>query len=286
MNQEKNNKIGAHVSVAGGIQNAPQRAAAIGCETFQCFTRPPQGGPAPKLTDEIIGEFKANMKKWGIGEFYIHTPYYINLASLEKRISKSSSRIIREELERASTLGAHYIMTHVGSRGEQTKEEGIKKVVAGIKEALDGYAGSAGFLIEISAGAGAVIGDKFDEIGQMVDGLCKEPGFAGICFDTCHAFGAGYDFRTPEKAKIVLGEFDKYIGLRYLKLTHVNDSKVDLGGRRDRHEHIGDGFIGREGIAGILGTKEFMAIDWLLETEHDKVQEDVKKLKSIRAQKT
>lgn len=283
MNQEKNNKIGAHVSVAGGIQNAPERAAAIGCETFQCFTRPPQGGPAPKLTDEIVSEFKANMKKWGIGQFYIHTPYYINLASLEKRISKSSSHIIREELERASTLGTRYIMTHVGSRGEQTKKDGIKKVVDGIREALDGYAGSAGFLIEISAGAGAVIGDKFDEIGQMVEGLHKEPGFAGICFDTCHAFGAGYDFRTPEKAKEVLAEFDKYIGLRYLKLTHVNDSKVDLGGRRDRHEHIGDGFIGREGIASILGTKEFMVIDWLLETEHDKVQEDIKKLKNLRA---
>ncbi len=279
-------KIGAHVSVAGGIDKAPERAADLGCETFQCFTRPPQGGPAPKLTLELIKNFKSEMAKFGMETFHIHTPYYLNFASLEPRVRESSIRVVREELERGSLLGARYIMTHLGSHTGQTAEEGVEKVRNAIVKILDGYSGSTKFLIEISAGAGNVIGDTFGEIGTIISEIKNMPGFGGICFDTCHAFGAGYDFRTPKKAKEVLKEFDKNIGLKYLKLTHVNDSKVDLGGKRDRHEHIGQGFIGDEGIKSILQTPEFLDIDWLLETEDNGREIDVKKLKQIRAQKT
>ncbi len=278
-------KIGVHISVAGGIDKAPERAADLGCETFQCFTRPPQGGPAPKLTPELIKNFKSEMAKFNMETFHIHTPYYLNFASLEPRIRESSIRVVREELERGSLLGARYIMTHLGSHTGQTREEGIKKVSDAIVKILDGYSGSTKFLIEISAGAGNVIGDIFDEIGTIISKIKNMAGFGGICFDTCHAFGAGYDFRTPEKAREVLKEFDKNIGLKYLKLTHVNDSKVDLGGKRDRHEHIGKGFIGENGLASLLQTPEFLKIDWLLETEDEGREIDVKKLKQIRAQK-
>jgi len=275
-------RIGYHVSISGGIINAPQRAADFGCETFQCFTRSPQGGPAPAITTDVVAAFELEMAKHKIETFHIHAPYYINFASLETRIAKASSRIIREELERGTLLGAKYVMAHVGSHSGQTLQEGLGKVINGVREALVDYQGTTGFLIEISAGAGSVIGDTFEEVGEMVRGLYTEPGFAGICFDTCHAFGSGYDFRTPDKAKAVLELFDKHIGLKYLKLTHVNDSKVDLGGKRDRHEHIGDGFIGEEGITSILQTPEFKTIDWLLETQHDKIQSDIEKLKKIR----
>lgn len=292
-------KIGVHVSISGGMHTAPKRANDLGCETFQCFTRSPQGGPSPELTQSLIANFKSQMQECGFETFYIHTPYYINFASLNPRIRHGSIKVVREELERGSALGARYVMTHLGSHTGQTLEEGITKVADAVVQILDGYGGTTELLLEIAAGTGNIIGDTFEEIGEILKQLglpvgkgLNQPhlavqppsgaGFVGICFDTCHAFASGYDFRTAEGAGNVLEEFGKKIGLEYLKLVHVNDSKVDLGGRRDRHEHIGDGFIGREGLANILSTPEFRSIDWLLETEDSKRENDIKILKNIR----
>lgn len=269
---------------------APKRAHDLGCETFQCFTRSPQGGPAPVITGSQTSNFKAQILKYGINTFYIHTPYYINFASLNPRIRHGSIRVVREELERGSVLGARYVMTHLGSHTGQTVEEGITKVADAIRQILDGYSGITGLLLEISAGTGNIIGDTFDEIGailQQINPLVSksnfETSFGGVCFDTCHAFASGYDFRTPKKkAQAVLKEFDKKIGLEYLKLAHVNDSMVDLGGKRDRHEHIGDGFIGIDGISNLLKTPPFQKIDWLLETEDSRREDDIRILKQIR----
>ncbi len=276
--------IGAHVSIAGGIQNAPARAALEGCETFQCFTRSPQGGPAPELTETLVRSFRDEMKKAAIERFYIHAPYYINLASLEPRIRHSSVSVLRQELERGSLLGASHVMAHPGSYTNQTLGEATVKVRDAITRILDGYTGSCTFLIEISAGSGNVLGDTFEEVAGMMQGIEDHPGFGGVCFDTCHAFASGYDFREPAKAHDILKQFDTTIGLQWLKMSHVNDSKIDLGGKRDRHEHIGQGFIGREGLASLLTTPEFSGIDWILETETEERQEDVSILKSIRAE--
>jgi deoxyribonuclease-4 len=280
---KKGPRIGVHVSVAGGIVNAPKRASDLGCETFQCFTRPPQGGPAPELTESQVSNFKSEMASFGMETFYIHTPYYINLASLEPRIRHSSIKVLREELERGSMLGAGYVMTHIGSHTDQTLEEGAAKVIKSVNEILENYEGTTKLLLEIAAGSGNIIGDTFEELASIVKEVKKSPGFGGICFDTCHAFASGYDFRTPDLAKKMLANFNKKIGLEWLKLSHINDSKVDLGGKRDRHEHIGDGFIGQEGMAAILNTPEFRQIDWLLETEDSKREKDIEILKKIRS---
>lgn len=279
---DNKNLIGAHVSIAGGIQNAPGRAKEEGCETFQCFTRSPQGGPAPELTPELISNFHTAMKKNGMKSFVIHAPYYINLASLNNRIRHGSIRVIRDELERGSKLGASYVMFHPGSHSGQGREEGIEKAKNGLKKILDGYTGTTKLLIEISAGAGSVLGDTFEEVGKMMATVKRMDGFGGICFDTCHAFASGYDFRTAAGAKKVLAQFDKNIGLEWLKLTHVNDSKMDLGGKRDRHEHIDKGYIGYAGLKEILTSKPFQRIDWILETETEGRLEDIKKLNKIR----
>lgn len=270
------------MSIAGGIQNAPARAHDEGCETFQCFTRSPQGGPAPKLMPELVANFKAEMQKYGMETFYIHAPYYINLASLEPRIRESSIRVLCEELERGSLLGARYVMAHPGSYKDQVLEEAILKVRDALGKILDVYKGTTQFLVEISAGSGNVLGDTFEEVADMIKDAKKIRGFGGVCFDTCHAFASGYDFRTAEGAKKVLTEFDKEIGLEWLKMTHVNDSKFDLNGKRDRHEHIGKGFIGERGMASILTTEPFSKIDWILETESEGRKEDIKKLEEIR----
>lgn len=277
------NRIGAHVSIAGGIQNAPLRAREESCETFQCFTRSPQGGAAPVLSDAVVAEFKKNMEMADIGHFCIHAPYYINLASLDDRIRHASIRVIREELERGTILGGRFVMFHPGSFKDQPMEEAISTVRKGIGRILDGYGGTCQLLLEISAGAGNVLGDTFEEVAAMVEEATEHPGFGGICFDTCHAFASGYDFRTTAGARDMLSSFDRLIGLKWLRMSHVQDSKTDLGGRRDRHEHIGRGHIGRDGLASLLTTPEFAAIDWILETESDGRDRDVEELKEIRA---
>lgn len=223
------------------------------------------------------------MQANGIATFYIHTPYVLNLASLKPATRHASRTIIRQDLERGSLLGAGAVMTHIGSYAGQTLEDGIEKACVGFQEILDGYEGTTKLLIEISAGSGNILGDTFEEVGAMVEKIKHSPGFGGICFDTCHAFASGYDFRTPTGTRDVLKKFDAAIGLSYLKLAHVNDSQANLGGKRDRHEHLGRGYIGDEGIQSLLTTKEFRGIDWILETELDGQEEDIRKLKKIRS---
>ena len=136
-------KIGCHVSIAGGVHNAPKNAADLGCEVFQVFTRSPRGGKSGELTVEVIKEFWAEMKAWGISEFVIHTPYYINFGSKNNRIFYGSSSVIREELERATKLKCKYIITHLGSYKDLGRKEGFEKLISGLFKALDGYTGSA-----------------------------------------------------------------------------------------------------------------------------------------------
>lgn len=289
--------IGAHVSIAGGIWNAPERAAAIGCECFQLFTRSPQGGPAPALTDEIITKFKQACEAHGQRLWVVHTPYYINLASQEERTRQASVRVIRDELDRASLIGATYVMTHLGSARDVGVEQGRAYVIEGLTRALDGYTGSTQFLIEISAGAGAVIGDTFEEIAEIIRAVERagkhrvlngktpdvEERAVGVCFDTQHAFGSGYDLRTPEAVAETMQHFDATIGLTRLKMSHVNDSKVKLGEKKDRHEHIGHGHIGADGIRAFVQSQALNNLPLILETEDGPERlEDVRLLKEFR----
>jgi len=276
--------FGAHVSVAGGLQNGPVNAGELGCEVFQFFSRSPQGGPAPKLTPEMVEAFHTNCKAHDIKEWVIHAPYYINFANAEDRIRKNSIRIVREELERGSVLGAKYVMFHPGSAKDVGEEKGQQYVIDGIKEIYEKYEGTTELLIEISAGAGAVIGDRFEEVATLLEGV-NHPKL-GICFDTAHAFASGYDLRTEEAVNQTFREFDKIIGLSKLKMSHCNDSKVELGARKDRHEHLGKGFIGLDGFKAIVNHPKLAHMNLYLETEPDEFRkEDLALLKDMRAKK-
>jgi deoxyribonuclease-4 len=204
-------KIGCHVSAAGGVWNAPKNAQAFGCEVFQIFSRPPQGGPAPKLTDDVVEKFKAEMEKYKYDTFVVHCPYFVNFASDQPRIYHGSASVVREELERSSLLGAKYCMTHLGSARVLGKKAGLKQVLEMLKKVLDGYKGPSLFLLEISAGAGEIIGDSFEELAVLARPLLKYKGFGGICFDTQHAFASGYDLRTMTSVKSIFQKFDKTI---------------------------------------------------------------------------
>ncbi len=273
-------KFGAHVSASGGVSNAPLNAAALDLECFQFFSRPPQGsrvGPIPK--DEIA-KFRKACETSGFDKCYIHAPYIINLASKEERIRASSIEILRGELERGTLLGVTAMMFHPGSASGVGEEAGVKLVIGGIKKILKGYAGTARLLIEISAGAGMVMGDTFEEVGAMLDGVDNE--MLGVCFDTAHAFASGYDLRDTEAVTKTMKAFDKAIGLKKLELSHCNDSKVDIGEHKDRHEHLGKGFIGKKGFEAIVTSKAFSNVNLILETPPDHVAEDLAILKKLR----
>jgi len=276
------NNIGLHVSIAGGVQNAPLNAAEKNCETFQMFTRSPRGGPAPEISSEIAKEFKENCKKVGIDKYYVHTPYYINFASNKARIRNGSIEVVRQELERSSKLGVTALMTHLGSSKDYGHKKAMDLVVAGLNKALMGYEGDTLFMLENSAGAGGtVIGSKFEDLGYIMKKLKKFK--VGICLDTCHAFASGYDLRNKKAVHKTLQQFDKQIGLSKLKLIHANDSKTELGSNKDRHEHIGGGMIGKEGFKNFIQHPVIKKIDFILETHHDGQElEDMNKLKKFR----
>lgn len=271
--------FGAHVSIAGGIDKAPERAADFGCEVFQIFSRSPQGGPPPALTDDLVAQFQENIKKYGQKEFYVHTPYIINLASAEKRIEESSVRLIKEDLARASTLGARYVMTHVGSAKDGDKGEARAKVAENLKRVL-AEAHTAELLLEMSAGAGRIIGDTFEDFAFFMREL--EGYKVGICFDTAHMFASGYDIRDDAHVQETLDTFDRIVGLAHLKLSHCNDSKAGLGEKKDRHEHLGKGMIGFAGFEALVKEPRLEKINFVCETEHDAVAEDIRILKEFR----
>ncbi len=330
--------IGCHVSAAGGVFNAPKNAAALDCETFQIFTRPPMGGPAPKLTPDIVAQFKDEMGKYfpltpttppasrepllkkegsaprlsaelqssppykggvphavggGGTVFVVHCPYIVNFGSAKKATYHGSISIVRQELERASLLDAKYAMTHLGSFKDLGQEAGMKQAKEGFKKVLEGYEGQTQFLLEIAAGQGETIGDTFEELAELMEPLVKFKTFGGICFDTQHAFSSGYDLRTTKAVTDTFKEFNKIIGLKWLKMSHINDSKIDLGGRKDRHEHINDGKIGEAGFKAFLEylhrelivNRKLLKVPpfpLILETEHDKVETDINILKKLR----
>ncbi len=279
-------KIGAHVSAAGGIFNAPGNAAKIGCEVFQVFSRSPQGGPAPKLTDEIVKQFKAEKLKYKLGDFVIHTPYYINFASTTPRIRYGSISVVHEELERGTLLGASYVVTHLGSTKDAGQKVGFHKTWRSIQRILGGYRGSCGLLLEISAGAGDLVGGSFEQIRDLIknaESNVKFKNMVNVCIDTCHAFAAGYDLRTKADIEAMVKKFDAIVGLKRLKLLHGNDSKFGLGDHRDRHEHIGMGHIGLEGFRAITNHPKLKKLNMIIETPWDgKYVDDIKTLKKLR----
>jgi len=279
---EKYPKIGAHISAAGDLSQAPLRAMEADCECFQFFSRPPQGGPAKPITKQIAEAFKASCQKHKL-DSYIHTPYYINLASAEDRIYYGSIKVIREELERGSALDVKYVMTHLGSAKDLGEAEGIKKTAAGLAEILKGYTGSCKLLIEISAGAGAIIGDAFEELAKIIDSPSLKKYGIGICFDTAHAFASGYDLRDEKTVKATFKTFDKILGLKKLKLIHANDSLAEFNSKKDRHAHIGEGKIGLAGFKTIVALAKKLKINLVLETPHDEIfPQDIRLLKKIR----
>jgi len=246
------------------------------------FTRSPRGGKASELTKEVVDKFKENCHANNQKEWFVHTPYYINYASANSRIKYGSISVVREELERASLLGAKYLMTHLGSYKDLGEKKGFKQLIEGLDKTLKGYKGVTQFLIEISAGSGKIIGNSFEEIGEIIDHPKLKKYNIGVCYDTQHGFASGYDIRNKKAVNKTLEDFENLIGLEKLKMSHCNDSKVELGSNKDRHEHIGKGMIGKQGFTDLLNDDRLTNVNFVLETNPDEVEKDLKLLKKIR----
>lgn len=271
--------LGAHVSIQGGLHKAPENAAAMGCECFQIFTRSPRGGNAKDITAQIKRKFRKQCGAFAQKAWYIHTPYYVNLAAGGGRLRELTVRIIREELERGRTIGAKAVMTHLGSAKELDPAHGMENVIANVAAILDGYRGRTKLLVENAAGSVSILGRSFEEVATVVKAA---RGRCGVCFDTQHAFASGYDLRTREAVKSTLDEFEKIIGLEHLHLIHSNDSKTPWGGRVDRHQHIGEGEIGKAGFRALLRDKRLKTVDFILETKIEGTKKDLEVLKELR----
>lgn len=274
-------KFGSHVSIAGGINKSPERAHKIGCECFQIFTRSPRGGKPPTLGKELVDSFLSACTEYGLTDYYVHTPYYINLASKKNDLRSSSIVIIREELERSSTIGATYVMTHLGSSRGTDRTKAVQMVADSLNRALEGTENlSAELLLENTAGQGDTIGDTFEELAEILYRI-ERPGI-GICIDTAHLLASGYDIRTKSTLKKTLDSLSSVIGLDRVKLLHGNDSKAALGEKKDRHEHIGKGKVGKEGFKAIVNNASLKKLDMIVELPPDGVAADLKLLKRMR----
>lgn len=284
----KYQRIGLHVSAAGGVENAPERARSLKAECFQFFSRSPRGGGASAISSEQANDFRAQCKRYEL-ESYIHTPYYINFASKKKSLAAAAPHIVREELERGSQLGVKYVVTHLGSARDWENPPSplftnkvLRQVAVGLKEIYKGNAKySTELLLEMAAGAGAIIGHTFDELQYVLKELGRRD--VHICLDTCHMFASGYDMRDETALNKTMKQFRKVLGMARLKLVHVNDSKVNCGERKDFHEHIGRGKIGEGGFKVMLAHKDFQKVNFILETKHDHlIKEDLEFLKKNR----
>lgn len=273
-------RIGCHVSISGGIEKAPRRAADSGCECFQIFTRSPRGGNPPEIEKSAAQKFRSERKRLGLANCYVHTPYIINLASANPELRKKSVAMVAGDLERAEAVGAAAVVTHIGTAAGTGREAAAEKAAASLREITTAARGiKARLLIENSAGQGATLGAAFEEIARILD---KAGADTGVCLDTAHLFGAGYELRSPEGFEETVRSIKATFSPARVGLVHCNDSKVEKGSRKDRHEHIGLGTIGTEGFETVMASGVFDKVDFIVETPPSGSAADVKKLKNIR----
>lgn len=276
-------EIGAHVSAAGGVQNAPGRAAEIGCARLQLFTKQPSRWAEPAIDAATLEAFAAAREEHGIRLAGSHDSYLINLASPDHALWKRSLRCFRGELERASLLGLDFVVTHPGNATDGDYESGLARNAEALVRALELVAGPTSVLLELTAGSGTSIGATFERLAGILGRFPRELSpRVGICFDTCHAHAAGYDLAGDWDG--VWSRFDDAIGLERLRLFHVNDSKTPFGSRVDRHEHLGQGTLGVEPFRRLVNDERFAGVPKLIETpkEKDPLTYDVMNLDFLR----
>lgn len=257
--------LGAHMSIQGGVSEALVRGQELGCTAIQIFTRNARQWKGARLREDEVGRFFAQRRETGIAPVVAHGNYLVNLASPSRSVWRKSLGGLLEDLTRSERLGLPGLIIHPGSHGGAA-EDGIKRVAEALNVAHGKTEGGRTVvLLETAAGQGQCLGGRFDELAAIME-LVEDKARVGACFDTCHVFAAGYDIRTAGGYRRVLAEFDRVVGLSRLKALHVNDCLGHLGGRLDRHQHIGKGRLGLAPFRCLMTDPRFKSIPKLLET--------------------
>lgn len=258
--------LGAHMSIAGGLHKAIERAVAAGCGTLQIFTRSSNQWKGKLISDADAELFRSTFAVSGLHEVISHDIYLINLAAPPGETRDKSLAAFADEMATCARLGINKIVMHPGSHTNDPPEVGLQRVIEAFDQLfceVPQYQGLV--LLETTAGQGTNLGRHFDELRTIIAGSRYPERFA-ICFDTCHTFAAGYDTTTPQGYQAVMDEFDRILGLERLQCFHFNDSKKGLGSRVDRHDHIGQGMLGLEPFRRIMNDPRFVTIPKILET--------------------
>ncbi len=256
-------RIGGHVSTAGGLVTAFERAQAIGAECIQIFGGPPQQWRSVRVSDEDARAFRDRMAETGIQPVFIHAQYLINLASDDPALLARSKGALRSNLHLCAQIGAAGVIFHIGSHKGAGFDAVFAQVCDAIREALDESPPEARVVLENAAGQGGAVGATFTELGRIIAELKSDR--VGVCMDTQHAHAMGYDMASPAGIDAAMAEFQREVGWDRLAAVHANDSKVPLGGARDRHENIGQGHIGLAGFEAIMAHQVFRDVPFLLE---------------------
>ncbi len=275
-------RVGVHTSIAGGVENAAHRAKKLGCDTFQIFSANPRGWRAQDLTIRQCEAFRKARAQYGLTPVVVHDNYLINLASADSVIRTMSIASFRKEIERATALGADYLVTHPGSSKGTTPALAIANCVQSLRKAADGLPlNGLTVLIENTAGQGSAIGRSFEEVAEIITKAGRDLPVAA-CIDTAHCFAAGYPIHTPEGLEEAIRKMDSTLGLENLRVIHANDSKSALGSHADRHEHIGKGQIGAEAFGRIVRHPRLASVPFICETPIDKPGDDLRNIRMMR----
>ncbi len=275
--------IGAHVSVSGGVENAPFRAQNIGCTAMQIFTRNQRQWFAKPLTDAQIKGYQKNLSKSGIRSVIAHNSYLINLGTSQREVREKSLNAFFDEMQRAERLQISCLVFHPGAHKGDGEEKGLANVAENLNIILEKYPDfDIKLLLETTAGQGSGLGHTFMQLQQILEQVTI-PHRVGVCLDTCHVFAAGYDLRSSETYEATMNQFDNVIGFDRLYAVHLNDSKNELGSRVDRHENIGNGHIGADAFRYIMNDYRLADVPKIVETPggEQNYRENLNLLKSL-----
>ena len=256
-------KIGAHVSTSGGPVTAFERAEAIGAEAAQIFLTPPQQWRSSKVDEEGAAAFRERASGSSCGPVFVHGVYLINLATSDTTNLTRSTSSLKSAMTSCSQLGIQGVIFHLGSHKGMGLDAVFDQICQACKDVLDATPAPTQLILENSAGSGGTIGSRFADLGRIIKMVGSDR--LKVCVDTQHSFAAGYDLSSAEGLELAMTEFEQEVGLENLVAVHANDSKVELGSGRDRHENIGDGLIGRDGFRRIVAHRAFKDVPFLLE---------------------
>ncbi|MBT8172163.1 deoxyribonuclease IV [Candidatus Bathyarchaeota archaeon] len=273
-------KIGFHISIHGSIDSSVDRAIDLGCNTFQIFTRNPRQWHSKRLSPQVTRSFSDKVKIYEMEPVFAHMPYLPNLASPRNEVYEKSFKNLTLELERCKELDIPYLVTHLGSHLGEGKEKGFTRLINSINQGLENTQEGVTLLLENTAGTRNSMGSTFEDIQFIIENIVDQER-VGVCFDTSHAFAAGYDLRSRESVQSIIEQIEELIGFERIKLVHLNDSKGEFNSRIDRHEHIGMGKIGEDGFQNVLSSK-FGELPLIMETPRDLRRDDLGNIKKVK----